>query len=122
MRPVLPHSEILVSGSSEKVRCRNCGSGNVKKMLSAPAAFSAGPRERIPGPGDTACCGSSMGLHYKLRSEFQARCSLLYPTTSRNVSGKFMVRVPPEVYHHLAIQAAESGLSLNRFTSSRLNQ
>jgi putative FmdB family regulatory protein len=54
-------SEILVSGSSEKVRCRNCGSGNVKKMLSAPAAFAAGSRERIPGPGDTACCGSSPG-------------------------------------------------------------
>lgn len=36
------------------------------------------------------------------------------PISSRQYSGKFMVRVPPEVHRKLAIQAAEAGVSLNR--------
>lgn len=39
---------------------------------------------------------------------------------TRNYSGKFMVRVPPEVHRQLAIKAAESGVSLNRVASSML--
>ncbi|NWH06923.1 MULTISPECIES: type II toxin-antitoxin system HicB family antitoxin [Desulfobacter] len=44
------------------------------------------------------------------------------PIASKNYSGKFMVRVPPEVHRSLAIQAAESGVSINRLVSSRLSQ
>ena len=44
------------------------------------------------------------------------------PIASKNFSGKFMVRVPPEVHRSLAIQAAESGVSINRLVSSRLSQ
>jgi predicted HicB family RNase H-like nuclease len=44
------------------------------------------------------------------------------PIASKNYSGKFMVRVPPEVHRNLAIQAAESGVSINRLVSSRLSQ
>jgi predicted HicB family RNase H-like nuclease len=44
------------------------------------------------------------------------------PIACRRYSGKFMVRVPPEVHRHLAIQAAESGVSLNRLASSKLSQ
>ena len=40
----------------------------------------------------------------------------------RHHSGKFMVRVPPQVHRKLAIQAAESGVSLNRLASSKLSQ
>ena len=40
----------------------------------------------------------------------------------RQYSGKFMVRVPPEVHRNLAIRAAESGISLNRIVSSKLSQ
>lgn len=43
------------------------------------------------------------------------------PISSKNFSGKFMVRVPPEVHKNLAIQAAESGVSINRLVSSRLS-
>jgi predicted HicB family RNase H-like nuclease len=43
------------------------------------------------------------------------------PIASKNFSGKFMVRVPPEVHKKLAIQAAESGVSINRLVSSRLS-
>ncbi len=43
------------------------------------------------------------------------------PISSRPYSGKFMVRVPPEVHRMLAIKAAESGVSLNRLVSSKLS-
>jgi predicted HicB family RNase H-like nuclease len=43
------------------------------------------------------------------------------PISTRSYSGKFMVRVPPEVHRILAIQAAESGVSLNRLVSSKLS-
>ena len=42
------------------------------------------------------------------------------PLSSRKYSGKFMVRVPPEVHRHLAIEAAEAGVSLNRIASAKL--
>ena len=42
------------------------------------------------------------------------------PIACRRYSGKFMVRVPPDVHRDLAIQAAESGVSLNRLASSKL--
>ncbi len=42
------------------------------------------------------------------------------PIASRQYSGKFMVRVPPEVHRKLAIQAAEAGVSLNRLATSKL--
>ena len=38
----------------------------------------------------------------------------------RNYSGKFMVRVPLEIHRQLALQAAESGVSLNRVASAKL--
>lgn len=44
------------------------------------------------------------------------------PISCKNYSGKFMVRVPPQVHRKLAIQAAESGVSLNRLASSKLSQ
>ena len=44
------------------------------------------------------------------------------PIASRRYSGKFMVRVPPEVHRDLAIQAAEAGVSLNRLASPKLSQ
>ena len=40
----------------------------------------------------------------------------------KNYSGKFMVRVPPDVHRKLAIKAAESGVSLNRIASVKLAQ
>jgi len=38
----------------------------------------------------------------------------------RSYSGKFMVRVPPEIHRQLALQAAEYGVSLNRVASAKL--
>jgi predicted HicB family RNase H-like nuclease len=42
------------------------------------------------------------------------------PISGRSYSGKFIVRIPPEVHRALAIKAAEQGISLNRFISARL--
>ncbi|MFH1155081.1 MAG: zinc ribbon domain-containing protein [Pseudomonadota bacterium] len=54
-------SEILVAGSQVDVRCSSCGSANLKKLLSAHSSLSGSQGHAIPGPGDTACCGSSPG-------------------------------------------------------------
>ena len=40
---------------------------------------------------------------------------------SRRFSGKFMVRVPPEIHRRLAVEAAEAGVSLNRLASAKLS-
>jgi predicted HicB family RNase H-like nuclease len=41
------------------------------------------------------------------------------PLACKKYSGKFMVRVPPEVHRNLAIQALESGVSLNRIAGAK---
>jgi predicted HicB family RNase H-like nuclease len=43
------------------------------------------------------------------------------PIAIKQFSGKFMIRVPPEVHRQLAIQAQEAGVSLNRLASARLS-
>ncbi len=44
------------------------------------------------------------------------------PIAMRKYSGKFLLRIPPEAHRQLAIEAAESGISLNRLASSRISQ
>ncbi len=43
------------------------------------------------------------------------------PLADRTYSGRFVVRIPPEVHRALSIKAAEEGVSLNRLVSSRLS-
>ena len=43
------------------------------------------------------------------------------PIALKNYSGKFIVRVPPEVHRNLALEAAESGVSINRIVSAKLS-
>ncbi len=42
------------------------------------------------------------------------------PLADRAYSGKFVVRMPPEVHRMLAIASAEEGVSLNRLVNARL--
>lgn len=44
------------------------------------------------------------------------------PIANRRYSGKFMIRVSPEVHRDLAIKAAEAGVSLNRIASTKLSR
>ncbi len=43
------------------------------------------------------------------------------PLSLQKFSGKFQVRTTPEMHKHLAMQAAEAGVSLNRLINSKLN-
>jgi predicted HicB family RNase H-like nuclease len=40
--------------------------------------------------------------------------------SEKKYSGKFQIRIPPHQHRLLAIKAAEEGVSLNRYISSRL--
>ncbi len=44
------------------------------------------------------------------------------PLAAKKYSGRFMVRVPPELHRRLALEAAESGVSLNRLASDKLSR
>jgi predicted HicB family RNase H-like nuclease len=48
--------------------------------------------------------------------------SVTEPIAVKKYSGKFMVRIPPELHRRLIIEAAESGVSLNRLASDRLSR
>jgi predicted HicB family RNase H-like nuclease len=43
------------------------------------------------------------------------------PISVKRYSGKFMVRIPPELHRRLALEAAEAGISLNRLASDKLS-
>jgi predicted HicB family RNase H-like nuclease len=44
------------------------------------------------------------------------------PLSSRKFSGKFVVRIPPDIHRKLAIEAEEEGISLNRLVSAKLSR
>lgn len=44
------------------------------------------------------------------------------PLATGEYSGRFMVRVPPDLHRRLAIEAAESGVSMNRLISDKLSR
>ncbi len=46
--------------------------------------------------------------------------SIPEPLSEKEYSGKFQVRIPPELHRKLAIKAAEAKVSLNRYVSNKL--
>ena len=50
----------------------------------------------------------------------RSREAIPEPLASRKFSGKFMVRVPPDVHRELTVEAAEAGVSLNRLATVKL--
>jgi len=44
------------------------------------------------------------------------------PIAIKRYSGRFMVRIPPELHRRLALEAAEAGISLNRLASDKLGE
>ena len=44
------------------------------------------------------------------------------PLSGRKFSGKFIVRIPPELHRSLAVEAEEEGVSLNRLVSAKLSR
>jgi putative FmdB family regulatory protein len=54
-------SEILVMAGDPRPVCSACSGPNLQKLLSAHAPHPAAAGTRLPGPGDTACCGERPG-------------------------------------------------------------
>ncbi len=52
-------SELLIISTTEQPSCTACGSTKVRKLLSPHSGFSGLSKHRIPGPGDTSCCGKN---------------------------------------------------------------
>jgi len=44
------------------------------------------------------------------------------PIAVKPYSGRFMVRIPPELHRRLVLEAAEAGISLNRLASDKLSR
>ena len=51
--------KLLSSNQTETPRCKTCGGVHLKKMLSAPSPLSGVQTHRLPGRGDSPCCGTT---------------------------------------------------------------
>jgi putative FmdB family regulatory protein len=50
-------SEQLMTASSDQSQCPFCGSLKLKKLMSAHSSYAGASQTRLPGAGDTGCCG-----------------------------------------------------------------
>ncbi|MGD9007989.1 MAG: zinc ribbon domain-containing protein [Desulfobacteraceae bacterium] len=53
--------EVLVVGSDGAMSCPSCGSQHTTKLMSATSSMTGRTGPQMPGPQDTACCGSRPG-------------------------------------------------------------
>jgi putative FmdB family regulatory protein len=51
--------EVLVVSAEDALKCPNCGSRHISKLMSAPSTLTGRTPQALPGPKDTACCGST---------------------------------------------------------------
>ncbi|MBI5064067.1 MAG: zinc ribbon domain-containing protein [Desulfatitalea sp.] len=51
--------EVILVTQADGLRCPNCGSLETRKLMSATSSLTGKTPQRLPGPGDTACCGQS---------------------------------------------------------------
>ena len=52
-------NEIIVPSSDAQMACPSCGSTQTEKLMSVTSSLTGRSGQPLPGPGDTACCGSS---------------------------------------------------------------
>lgn len=52
-------NEIIITGREAQMTCPSCGSTRTEKLMSATSSLTGRTGQSLPGPGDTACCGSS---------------------------------------------------------------
>ena len=52
-------SEVLVRDRESRPECPECGGNDLEKLISSPSSLTGRTGQDLPGPGDTACCGSS---------------------------------------------------------------
>ena len=53
--------EVLVTTRDTPMTCPDCGSPDTTKIMSATSSLTGRTGANLPGPGDTACCGSHPG-------------------------------------------------------------
>ncbi len=53
--------EMLIFSGQDEVTCPSCGSNDLTKLMSATSSLTGSEGHRLPGPGDTGCCGSRPG-------------------------------------------------------------
>jgi putative FmdB family regulatory protein len=51
--------EVISLSGGTPLTCPQCGGPNVHKRLTATSALTGKTPKAYPGPGDTACCGTS---------------------------------------------------------------
>lgn len=76
----------------------------------------------LSGKPETALRGIQKTVKTVLRDMEKSGEAPPSPLAGRTFSGKFMVRVPPEIHRNLALRAAEEGVSLNRLVSAKLSR
>ncbi|HID98417.1 MAG TPA: zinc ribbon domain-containing protein [Thermodesulfobacteriaceae bacterium] len=54
-------NEVLVFTSMRDIKCPACGSERLTKLMSATSSSTGSSASRLPGHGDTGCCGSRPG-------------------------------------------------------------
>ncbi|RJQ73320.1 MAG: zinc ribbon domain-containing protein [Desulfobacteraceae bacterium] len=53
--------EVLLIDRAAPMQCPSCGSQATTKLMSAPSSLTGRSGQHLPGPQDTACCGSHPG-------------------------------------------------------------
>ena len=53
--------EVLALSQSSDLKCPNCGSHDIMRMMSTPSSLTGRTPQSLPGAGDTACCGQQPG-------------------------------------------------------------
>jgi len=75
----------------------------------------------LAGTPETALKGIRKVVNDVIEDMTKRREAIPEPIALRSYSGKFIVRVPSEVHRQLALQAAETGVSINRLASAKLS-
>lgn len=75
----------------------------------------------LAGKPETALKGIRKVVEDTLIDMQQTGEKIPEPIATKKYSGKFMVRIPPEIHRELTLKAAESGVSLNRYVSAKLS-
>jgi predicted HicB family RNase H-like nuclease len=71
---------------------------------------------------EAALKGVSMLVHDVIADMLKNGEPVPEPIATRHFSGKFMIRVPPDIHRQLTIQSLEAGVSLNRLASAKLSR
>ncbi len=75
----------------------------------------------LAGTQETALAGIRDTVRQSILDMQSAGEEVPQPIATRHYSGKFTVRVPPEVHRKLQIQAAEANISVNRLVSAKIS-